>query len=324
MVNPDPIQKQVKIILPEDWDKDTNKKGEFLELLVADLLSKMKFNVEKRVNLTGMEIDIIAKNSGTNKQAFIECKFIKNPFSADVIWKLVGKTWHHDIPYAYLFSTALPGQDAKGAIKEIKDKQEENPDRKPTLVFVGSEELADWFIDVKKIALPDLSQLGLVKVITLLITPKQHLWVAEEIKEGDTEPFRVILFPTSEKCYINKNELRNDFIRCNLWENLDLVDGTEIKVKEQHSAVCELDKDKEVISPIGRADTFDDYRPCTPENFVGRHHLQNEFWKLLASIRDGKTQTRIICFTGASGFGKSSLVVKLTEDGRQNGRWPSK
>jgi hypothetical protein len=122
MVNPEPIQKQVKIILPEDWDKDTNKKGEFLELLVADLLSKMKFTVEKRVNLTGMEIDIIAKNLGTNKQAFIECKFIKNPFSADVI----------------------------------------------------------------------------------LITPTQHLWVAEEIKEGDTEPFRVILFPTSEKCYINK------------------------------------------------------------------------------------------------------------------------
>lgn len=315
MVNHELIQKQVKIILPKDWDKDTNKKGKFLENLVADLLSKMKFTVEQRVSLTGMEIDIIAKNSGTNKKAFVECKFIKEPFSTDVIWKLLGKTWHQDISYAYLFSTAQPGQDAKGVIKEIRDKQDEKPDRKPTLVFVGPEELADWFIDVKRIALPDLSQ-RLVKVITLLITPTQNLWVAEEIKEGDTEPFRLIIFPTSEKCQINKNELRNDFLRYNIWGNLDLVDGTETKVKQQHPGVYELEK--EVVSSIGRADAFDDYRPCNPENFVGRHRLQSEFWKLLASIRDGKTQTRIVCFTAGSGFGKSSLVVKLVEDCRQN------
>ncbi|AFZ22227.1 hypothetical protein Mic7113_6662 (plasmid) [Allocoleopsis franciscana PCC 7113] len=158
--------------------------------------------------------------------------------------------------------------------------------------------------------------MNLPKYSRLLLANNGCPFIFAQLGCSHTEPFRVIVFPTSEEYHINKNDLRNDFLRYNLWENLDLVDGTEIKVKDQHPAVYELDK--EVVSSIGRADAFDDYRPCNPENFVGRHHLQSEFWKLLASIRDGKTQTRIVCFTGGSGFGKSSLVVKLTEDCRQN------
>ncbi|MFB8790956.1 MAG: restriction endonuclease [Potamolinea sp.] len=316
MIDPKAIQKQVKIILPKDWDKDTNKKGEFLENLVAYLLSKRGFRVNKRVNFTGMEVDVIAKNKETQQEAFVECKFTKNPLSADVIWKLIGKTWHHDISYAYLFSTALLGKDAQGALEEIKKKQLEQSDRKPILAFVGPEEMADWFIDVKSLEIPDLNKFALVKVITLLITPTQFIWAAEEIREGDTEPSRLIIFPTSENCSLDFKQLCNDLGSYELWENLERVDGTTSKLPVQAPSVSALEK--EVVSPIGRADNFEDYRPCRPEYFVGRSHLQQEFWKLLANIRDGKTQTRIVCFTGPSGFGKSSLVVKLTEDCRHH------
>ena len=42
--------------------------------------------------------------------------------------------------------------------------------------------------------------------------------------------------------------------------------------------------------------------------------LQEKFWEFVQNVIEGKTDTRIFCFFGRSGLGKSSLVLKLTKD----------
>ena len=42
--------------LPENWTND--QRGDFFEDFIGDLLRLMRFAVEKRIRVTGMEIDL--------------------------------------------------------------------------------------------------------------------------------------------------------------------------------------------------------------------------------------------------------------------------
>ncbi|SSI85236.1 ATPase [Acinetobacter baumannii] len=54
-----------------------------------------------------------------------------------------------------------------------------------------------------------------------------------------------------------------------------------------------------------------DYKPCRPQDFVGRDDIQKEIWDFLESVREDKTDCRVLSLTGLSGNGKSSLVANL-------------
>ncbi|MDJ0660349.1 MAG: hypothetical protein QNJ42_12810 [Crocosphaera sp.] len=56
------------------------------------------------------------------------------------------------------------------------------------------------------------------------------------------------------------------------------------------------------------------YNRSRPENFIGREKIQQEFWEFLNNVKISETDVRIICFSGRTGLGKSSLIVKLQED----------
>lgn len=49
-----------KIIIIYNESSDNNKKGEFFEDLVEDIFYSQRYSMQKRVNFTGMEIDLIA------------------------------------------------------------------------------------------------------------------------------------------------------------------------------------------------------------------------------------------------------------------------
>lgn len=307
------ITKKAKIIVPENWNN--KQKGKFWENLVANLLRKRGWSVYGDINFTGMQVDCLAHNPEGHQKAFIECKFKKDPIDSEILDKLLGKAGRLGVTYAYLFSTSPLGGDAKGILYEEEEKLKKDPDKKPKLVFVSSEEIVQIFIDVKCISLPGLStkNIGRVEIITLLISPDQILWVAEEIKGG--EPCRAIIFPTLPQEKVNLQQLSAEFSRLKLWEGLEIVDGTEINNKSEQQIASVLEIDKEVVSQIGVADRIDHYqRPCNPEYFIGRSDLRKNFGDFLTNVRDGQTLTRIVGFSGASGLGKSSLVLRLKAD----------
>lgn len=312
-------KKQIKVIVPKDWN--TDKQGAFLETLVADLFRKLRCRVEERVRFTGMEIDVLAQNLDISKEkVFVECKFIKDTFGAGVITDLLGKALFHGVKRTYLFSTAPPGKDAKGMIEQMKVS--------PLIhdfifVFIGPENLFEWFVDVKGLKLPEFGRHNIeiesVGKLHLLIIPDNILWVVEEVQPG--LPSRAIIFPTSNNCRIDIEEIRNLFLENDFCSGLvdNIVDGTKINAQ---SDIIDLSSsiDSEIVTSVGMADSFDDYRPCRPQDFVGRLKLQQDVLEFLEKVRQKQTSTRLFCFSGSSGFGKSSLILKLQDEFQQTSK----
>lgn len=46
--------------VPEDWSND--EKGGFYEEFIVEILKPMRMNAERRLRVTGMELDILAKS----------------------------------------------------------------------------------------------------------------------------------------------------------------------------------------------------------------------------------------------------------------------
>ncbi|MEA5620370.1 hypothetical protein VB711_21350 [Cronbergia sp. UHCC 0137] len=82
-----------------------------------------------------------------------------------------------------------------------------------------------------------------------------------------------------------------------------------------------LANDREIISPISYAESFDIHDcPCHPRDFVGRDDQRKEFWQFIHNIKDKKSKypKRVIGFEGHSGIGKSSLILKLKAESEEN------
>ncbi|NEP91229.1 MAG: restriction endonuclease [Okeania sp. SIO2C2] len=232
MVNNKDIQTKFKVVIPIDWDN--NKKGTFWEKTVADLFRQQRLEISPRIRFTGSEIDVLAKNKETNERAFIECKFYeKDTISAEVIDKLLGKAYRNNIKKVYLACTTEFGKEAKGVIEEEQQKYQNANYDGIRAEFWGPEKLAQVFMDIKSIKLPDWNKynIGKVNTATLLVTSSQTLWVVEEIGE-EAIPIRAIVFPTKEDQEItNLEELKSNFKNNGFLSGLPIIDSKTIQKK---------------------------------------------------------------------------------------------
>ena len=77
------------------------------------------------------------------------------------------------------------------------------------------------------------------------------------------------------------------------------------------------------IIEVKQGESWDDYRPARPRDFVGREASQQRLLEFLDHVLNETTSTRVFAVTGDTGMGKSSLVVKL-RDRVRNVRYRSK
>ncbi len=313
----------IKFITPKELSN--TEKGKFFEDEIGRILSKMRFKITERIQFTGMEIDILAENLDTGQKAFVECKFWSGPLQADAITGLLGKALIKNVDIAYLFSASDPGKEAKGLIEELKSKKGKDG---PTFAFIGSENLGQMYLDVMsvkpinaKLEEADLPEKSIGN-ITLIVTPSQDFWAIEHVVDGF--PYRLLLIPLKERESINPNSIRKLLDENELWLGLKCEKGLEF-INRAGSTPNEIKKGKDIenISQIPVADGFDDYRPCRPDDFVGRVTLQKQIQDFLEDVRENNTKTRIISLVGQSGFGKSSLILNLSHRFR-TGRWKKK
>src|SRR5208283_1387011 len=64
---------------------------------------------------------------------------------------------------------------------------------------------------------------------------------------------------------------------------------------------------------------WSDYRPSRPIDFVGRQGLIHEIREFFDRVKCGKTSSRLFGIKGQSGWGKSSLALKLADELRAEG-----
>jgi len=77
--------------------------------------------------------------------------------------------------------------------------------------------------------------------------------------------------------------------------------------------------DGEIISPIIYAENLEiDNLPCNPTDFVGREGTITKFWDFIDKVKSNKTFVRFVGFEGDYDIGKSSLILKLQSESKNN------
>jgi len=305
---------QPLILLPSNLSND--RRGEFFERFVATLLRHQRYRTTERVRLTGMEVDILAVHKDTQQRAFVECKFIREPFSADVVDKLLGKALRRRADIAMLFATASPGREARGAIEELRSSVAVPP----LFAFIGPEAIVDTLLDAwswsgGELRIPEGMEVGAIHIV---ITPDiDPFWAVEVLRDG--LPAETRLFGRDTTVLGN----RLSEIEQLLLDN-DVLTGRPVEVhKKPRKGRFQSSRSSarlESVVSVLTADSLVDYRPCRPQDYVGREELQRQVWSFLERVRRRETSARLLALSGPSGFGKSSTVVKLSDRFR-NVKW---
>lgn len=167
--------------------------GKLLENLAEKLLVIQDYKVEKQTRFSGVEIDLLCRHGGTNKQIYVECKAYDelNHINSQVITSMVGIKNLKEYDEAWLISTSELGKEAKGLVANIQA----DPDKSKGYSFYTPKRLIEALsktailIDVgaaSKIFLDccgDENLLG--EKITLFITPYGNFWVKEYLSGGN-------------------------------------------------------------------------------------------------------------------------------------------
>lgn len=310
------LEKSISVLVPPSWENDD--KGKYLERLAAKILQRQSYSIIERIRFTGMEIDLLAKHKPSGDQIYVECKFHSKPLGANVIDVCVGQAFRKKIQRIALFSIGLLGKEAKGAIEELKG------DDRISFSHYGPTELIEAIVDSKTFELPKENEIPItVSHANLIVHPEMpFIWLFQDQKDG--KPYRLLPFTTaSDKEKPDPGDMRILLDTFTLLEGLPVAEylGSDSQPSLPNKADEQLST--EFVSKIVTADALLDYRPCRPEDFVGRLGMQKELWDFLERVRDCKTNTRLLSVIGGSGLGKSSLVAKLSERFK-NIKWKNK
>ena len=304
-----------KIVIPDESQWINKQRGTFWETVSADLFRKQRWKVTQDIEFEGMQTDIYVKHLDTDEIGLIECKFQQELIDAPTIFKLMGQALYKKVDFAYLLSNSDLNKNAKPVVLEYKQQQ-----NKPfSLVSWSSNELAEVFMGLYNIKPPDMGKIsGRCETITLLVThEKDFFWVAEEMGKSNSPSRAIIIFPTqkSNRC-LSSEEWKEYFASDKEWKNLEVTVFNPTVNERKNKLINQSISEKKVtVSNINQADSFDDYhRPSRPEDFFGRKTHQDKFWEFVKKVRDKSTDLRVVSFSGNSGFGKSSLVLKLASE----------
>lgn len=287
-------------------------KGDLFEKLSKDLLEALGFDVLEEIRFVGVELDLLCKHRVSNKQIYVECKAHKDKVSATVLRQLLGTVTGYDYSEGWLISTSEFGKEAKGFVEMWKEKPPELATKlsfyTPVEVF-KSLKMASLICEPPKNAAEEKA--GGSEFLgdwTLLISDFGRYWAVYTLRGG--APHGVLIFNAKNGRHVNDQETLG---------NLSKLDSSlaeyDLNVGLEKSIELDLSKSKKLpnVVEVQIGDSWEDYRPARPQDFVGREGTQKQIIEFLSNIKEGKSNTRIFAITGNSGLGKSSLIAKVRD-----------
>ena len=294
------------IIIPSD--EEAIDKGLFFETFIAGLLQPMRLKVIQRLRFTGMEIDLLARGEDQPRTILVECKAQRDPLPADVISKLLGNVNIKHADSGWLFSVADLSKDGRGQWEDIK----QDPELSKKFMWYDSSRIIDilkqqrTIVDSKSLEHHFGKSLNL-GTWTLLISPKGFYWLVEITEEGIPTRFSAFNAKTGESIpKASAQEIARLEPRFDSLEILEL----------SPTPISQLSKTRE-RAPVARVipgDAWNDLRPARPSDFVGRDDIISDILEFFGNVRDKSTVTRTFAIQGPSGWGKSSLVLKIIHE----------
>ncbi|MGQ7107092.1 nSTAND1 domain-containing NTPase [Bacillus cereus group sp. Bce041] len=291
-------------------DKATNtEKGRILEELGKELLSILQYDVVDEIRITAMEVDLLAKHRINGEIIFVECKAHQNNLSADVFTKLLGNVVFKGVSAGWLFTTGPLGKDAKGFQEEWNQKL---PEQRRTLSIYTSDKLVELLINSGKICNPIRlnrnDKYTFSEENTLLITEYGRFWAIKVMHVSAGVPYGVVLYDAETSRNINDKDVINLVSKLSSsLSDLDFLTSDSGEI----SATEEITEELSNIATVTGGDQWADYRPSRPKDFVGREDLQRDIFRFCSSVVDNDSNTRLLAIKAPSGWGKSSVLLKL-------------
>jgi hypothetical protein len=301
-------------------EDNTKQKGDLLENLAKSLLEAQNYVVIQEIRIVGAELDLLCKHNVSGKEIYVECKAQKDPISAPVIRQLWGTVDCEEYAEGWLISTSDFTKDGKGFIESWKKKPKEKASR---LSFYSPELIIQSLVAASVIKSPPEIEAATTTSgkenlgeWTLLITKFGIYWCVYTLQGG--APHKVLVYRASNAKQVT------DEIALNNISNLDSTIASYELLKTQASSMAAENSESilPLVVEVQTGESWDDYRPARPQDFIGRDSLQKEIINFLECAKNNNG-SRVFAVTGNSGLGKSSLIAKLRDRSR-NKRYKNK
>lgn len=303
----------MRLILSLPLALEHNARAEFFEAFVAGLLKPMRLRVTQRLRYTGMEIDLLARDEDQPRTILVECKAHTDPLPADVISKAIGNAQIRRADAAWLFSTSHFTKDGRGQHDEIA----QDPSLARHFAWFPPERICQLLVDQGRVrdpaALPPPPQDFTRGDWLLIISPGAWLLVNELVREG--MPVAYTAFNATTGDPLNRVDADQLGTMTGRYASLlFLPSGTRVA---QVNGTSKPTPQRAPVAKVTPGDTWEDLRPSRPVDFVGREALIGEIGTFLASVKASRTSTRSFAIQAPSGWGKSSLTLKLADLARR-------
>lgn len=304
------MDKRIEVVVTDgtsDYDK-----GKLLEDLVAETLSVLQYRVQTEVRITGEEVDVLAIHNVTGETVFVECKAHRSPIQSDVIKEAFGnymlKKLSDNVSAVWLMTTSQLGKDAKGLLYEW-DKQP--PEEKRRVQVYQPEQLLRLLADSHKIVdAPVFSNQNaamLAEEAVLVLSNLGRFWIRPVLDNTAGVAKGLFLFDAGTGNKISNEKIANDLSKT----DFSLRDLRVILDDHTTAVEDDLAAQEQTVVCVPSSDSWADYRPARPKDFVGRYGVQDDMFHFLNQVRGNTTKTRLLAITSPSGWGKSSFLLKL-------------
>lgn len=305
----------MKIEIATKKEDPPKVKGDLLEVLSKELLNSQNYDVTEEIRVVGAELDLLCTHRVSKKIIYVECKAKKEKISAPIMRQLVGSVASYDYSEGWLISTSELGKDAKGFAEMWSKKPIEESSK---MSFYHPELIINSLISSNLIiSPPKLKAQELVGESenlgnwTLLISEYGKYWTVFTLQGG--APFGVLIY-----CAHTGKHIQDETTIDNLSKLETTITEYNLTIgiaKKEVSLKFKSIKLPNVVE-VQVGDSWDDYRPARPTDFIGRDDLQKDILNFLNQAREKKSGTRIFAITGNSGLGKSSLIAKVRDRSR--------
>lgn len=293
--------------------KSKKDKGDLLEKLAKRLLEAQGYSVIEEIRVVGAELDLLCKHKVNDRVIYVECKAQKDPISAPILRQLWGTVDSEEYSEGWIISTSEFTKDAKGFVENWKMKPKEKSSK---LSFYAPQEVIEALLNSSIIKKPPISLaedfVGSSEFLgdwTLLVSEYGTYWCIYTLKGGS--PCGVLVFNAENNRHIQDEETIQNLLQLDTTlADYDLRIGLT-KASEYNAKVT---NELPAIIEVQVGESWNDYRPARPKDFVGRDSVQKEILNFLDPSKD--SDSRIFAITGNSGLGKSSLIAKLRDRSR--------
>ncbi len=300
----------IEIAVTDGVSNISNVKGKLLEELGKEALEIMQYDVFDRVRQTGTEIDLYAKHRITSELIYVECKAHRENLGSGPIKELIGTVTLKGVSSGWLFSTSNFGAEAKGLMVEWEKKPHNEQNK---LILYYPERLIDLLNGVGRICKFDNLKIPQKYNFSndhyLIITDFGRFFALPIIDDETGIVGSAMLFEASSGAVINDSSILSRISKVDTsLRELTWISGDK---PDQIKKIPQLVEGRQNIVKVPSGEQWADYRPSRPQDFVGRQQIQTEVLHFLDAVREEKIRTRLISIKSPSGWGKSSLLLKL-------------